>query len=273
MTTPQRIIVWTLAFVPFGTAVLSHLHGNAPTLSISQKTLPALAFDQYLVDLGPVQPSAEVRANFLFRHRGSQPVQIVELVPSCGCLQPRLRKSEYEPGEMDALVLRVLPANESPGKHEYTVDVKYLDPEPREARLTFRVELPEKGISIVPPAVMVYQFSANETVQPIRITDTRAESWKVLGTSVSLPFVTVNVGPQTRTNEGVLEQPIEATVAAKVPTGKHRGLIRVFTDNQQYPELRIPLMVQGPPDYDAVESEADHEHPASPKKARSASEE
>lgn len=264
MSTPQKIIVWTLAFVPFGAAVLSHLHGSAPTLSISQKSLPALAFDQYLVDLGPVQPTAEVRANFLFRHRGSQPVKIVELTPSCGCLQPRLRKTEYEPGEMDALVLRVLPANESPGKHEYTVDVKYLDPEPREARLTFRVELPEKGISITPPAVMVYQFSDRATIQPIRITDTRAESWKVLGTSASLPFVTVEVGTQTRTNEGVLEQPIEVTVAAKIPSGKHRGLIRVFTDNPQYPELRIPLMVQGPPETEPVEAAADHEHKENP---------
>jgi len=258
MSTPQRMIVWTLAFLPFGAAVLAHCQGSAPTLSITPRALPALAFDQYLVDLGPVQPTAEVRANFLFRHRGSQPVKILEMTPSCGCLQPRLRQTEYQPGDMDALVLRVQPANEAPGKHEYTVDVKYLDPEPREARLTFRVELPEKGISIVPPAVMVYQFGERETVQQIRITDTRDESWKVMGVSVSLPFVDVTIGQQSRTEHGVLEQLLEATVAAKVPPGRHRGLIRVFTDSPHYPELRVPLMIQGPPDTE--HAEADHEH-------------
>jgi hypothetical protein len=246
MSTPKRIILWTLALLPFGAAVLAHQRGNSPTLAIAQRTLPALAFDQYLVDLGPVQPSAEVRANFVFRHRGSQPVKILELTPSCGCLQPRLRKMDYDPGDVDALVLRVQPANEAPGKHEYTVDIKYLDPEPRQTRVTFRVQLPEKGISVTPPAVMVYQFSERETVVPIRITDTRGESWSVLGVSVTLPYVNVAAGDPVRSEDGVFEQPLQVSVAAKVPAGRHRGLITVYTDNQQYPELKIPLMIQGP---------------------------
>lgn len=246
MSIPQRLILWTIGLTPFVTAVLTHGLGRAPTLAIPSRSLPALAFDQYLVDLGPVQPTAEVRANFLFRHRGAQPVKIVELIPSCGCLQPKLTQTEYQPGEMDALVLRVQPANEAPGKHEYTVDVKYLDPEPRETRVTFRVELPEKGISITPPAVMVYQFSDQETVQPIMITDTRGESWSVAGTSINLPFVDVTVDKPLRTEDGTFQQPIKVTVAARVPTGRHRGLIRIVTTSPQYPELKIPLMIQGP---------------------------
>lgn len=261
MSTPKGIILWTLALLPFGVAVLAHQRGSSPTLSIARPELPALAFDQYLVDLGPVQPAAEIRANFLFRHRGHHTVKILELTPSCGCLQPRLQKKEYAPGDVDGLVLRVQPANEAPGKHEYTVDIKYLDPEPRETRVTFRVKLPEKGISITPPALMVYQFSDRETVQPILITDTRDENWKVVGVSVSLPFVNVSVGEPVRAESGALEVPLEATVAAKVPSGRHRGLVTVFTDNQQYPELKIPLMIQGPEAIDDGDSTEEHSIP------------
>lgn len=261
MSTPKRIILWTLALLPLGGAVLAHRQGSSPTLSIARPELPALAFDQYLVDLGPVQPAAEIRANFLFRHRGHRTVKILELKPSCGCLQPRLQKMEYAPGELDSLVLRIQPANEAPGKHEYTVDIKYLDPEPREARVTFRVQLPEKGISITPPALMVYQFSNKETIQSIRITDTRDENWKVMGVSVTLPFVKVTAGEPIRTESGALEVALEATVAATVPPGRRRGLITVFTDNQQYPELKIPLMIQGPESSDEGDSTEQHTVP------------
>lgn len=261
MSTPKRLLLWALALAPFGAAVLAHRHVTPPTLSIAQQPLPALAFDQYLVDLGPVQPTAEVRANFLFRHRGKHPVQILELTPSCGCLQPRLKKKEYLPGDLDALVLRVLPANEAPGKHEYTVDLKYRDPEVRTARVTFRVELPEKGISITPPAVMVYQFSDQETVQQIRITDTREGSWNVLGVSTNLPFVKVTAGEPQRTEGGALEVLVEATVAAKVPNGRHQGIIRVFTDSPEYPELKVPLLIQGREENEPGDSTEEHAKP------------
>lgn len=261
MSLPQRLLLWTLALAPFGTAVLAHRQGSLPTLSITQRALPALAFDQYLVDLGPVQPTAEVRANFLFRHRGKHPVQILDLTPSCGCLQPRLKKKEYQPGETDMLVLRVLPANEAPGKHEYTVDVKYRDPELHTVRVTFRVELPEKGISITPPAVMVYQFSDQETVQQIRITDTRETSWNVLGVSTTLPFVNVTAGEPKRTEEGALELLVDATVDAHIPNGRHQGIIRVFTDSPEYPELKVPLLIQGREENAPGDSTEEHSKP------------
>lgn len=269
MSTPKTLILWALAIVPFGAAVLAHRQGSSPTLSVTRPALPALAFDQYLVDLGPVQPSSEVRANFVFRQRGDQPVKILKMTPSCGCLQPRfLRKQTaadepavFEPGETDALVLRVQPANESPGRHEYFVDIQYTDPEPREARITFRVTLPEKGISITPPAIMVYQFSDQPTVMPVLITDTRNDAWTVRGVSVSLSFVNVSVGEAVHTEAGTLEQPLEVTVAAKVPHGRHRGLIIVFTDNPQYPELKIPLMIQGPEDLEASDASEEHTVP------------
>ncbi len=255
MSTPLKIGLWTLALLPLGTATLAHWHGPIPTLSVTTPALPALAFDQYLVDLGPIRPTAEVRANFVFRHRGKHPVNIVEVKPSCGCLQPRFSKQTYEPGDVDAMILRVLPANESPGRHEYTVEVKYTDPEPREARVTFRVTLPEKGISIKPPALGVFQFSDQPTKQTVLITDTRGETWHVEGLSVSLPFVTATAGERRQAESGAWEVPIEVTVAGNVPTGRHKGVISLFTDDSAYPELKIPLLIQGRENFEESDSE------------------
>ena len=87
---------------------------------------------------------------------------------------------------------------------------------------------------------MVYQFSDQPTVMPVLITDTRKESWNILGVSVSLSFVNVSVGEPVHTESGTIEQPLEVTVAAKVPTGRHRGLITVFTDNHGARTIQQP---------------------------------
>ncbi|MFO0918483.1 MAG: DUF1573 domain-containing protein [Planctomycetaceae bacterium] len=255
MSTPLRIGLWTLALLPLGAAMLAHQRGPIPTLSVTPPALPALAFDQYLVDLGPIRPTAEVQANFVFRHRGKHPVEIVEVKPSCGCLRPKLSKQTYAPGDVDAMVLRVLPANESPGRHEYTVEIKYHDPEPREAHVTFRVTLPEKGINIKPPALGVYQFSDQPTKQSVLITDTRGASWQVQGISVSLPFVTATAGERVHAESGAWELPIEVTVAGNVPAGRHKGVISVFTDDSAYPEMKIPLLIQGRESFDESDTE------------------
>ena len=42
------------------------------------------------------------------------------------------------------------PANESGGRKEYFADVKYSDPEPRQVRLTFKLEIPEQGLTVRP---------------------------------------------------------------------------------------------------------------------------
>jgi hypothetical protein len=261
MSIPQRLILWTLVLIPFAGATMAHLQGSAPTLSVSRPPLPALAFDQYLVDLGLVQPASEVRANFVFRHRGDHAARILEVRPSCGCLQPRFAKDEYLPGDVDVLVLRVQPASESPGRHEYFVDIKYADPEIRETRVTFRVQLPEKGISVTPPALIVYQLGEQPTTVPVKITDTRGESWSVRGSSVTLPFVTAKIGDPVRTESGTLEVPLEATVAAEVPHGRHRGLITVYTTDPNYPDLKIPLLIQGPEDFESADSSEEHRVP------------
>jgi hypothetical protein len=59
----MTLLLATLALLPFGLAVLAHTARPSLPLSIAAPERPPLVFDQYLVDLGEVEPSTEVRGS------------------------------------------------------------------------------------------------------------------------------------------------------------------------------------------------------------------
>lgn len=156
---------------------------------------PALAFSQYAVDLGKVRPADELRATFRFRNTSTVPVTIQELIPSCGCLMPRLDKQVYAPGEAGQINLRMQPANETPGEKEFFCDVVYRDTQTRTDRLTFRLHLPEQRLSVRPPALIVYQLSNQPTTQPLFVHDSRGHQVEILSLRTGSPFVKASLTP------------------------------------------------------------------------------
>ena len=207
---------------------------------------PALAFDQYLVDLGEVPPSEEVDAHFAFTNCGAAPVLVNELVPSCGCLQPQLAKKAYKPGESGRFRVRVQTANENAGLKEYQIVVKYTDPEPREAVLTFRVVLPENKVFIRPRALLVYQQRSSEsTVREIEIIDRRSRHLNISRAECSKKFIHVAVLGSDADESGSWRGRIEVTIPGNLPPRRIEALVRVLTDDRDYPILRIPLIIDG----------------------------
>lgn len=244
--TARTVGLWTLACLPVVVSVVVHGAATPAPLAISVAPRPALAFNQYQVDLGAIQAMPEVRATFVFQNRGSQPVEIQEIQPSCGCLMPRLSKKHYEPGESDGLVVRVQPANEQPGSKEYFVDVKYTDPEPRSVRLTFKLVIPEEQLLVSPKALIFFQFGEQETTQNLTVTNARGSSLRILDAVTNSSYITLQIGEQGLSpRDGYPQQAVRVTAAAKVPAGRHHGLITLKTDDPDQPELRVPVMVQG----------------------------
>jgi len=238
--------LWVVAVTPFLLAAVVHWGRPPVPLAISATPRPALAFDQYLVDLGPTQPMLELHGKFRFRNRGGHPVKLTTVEPSCGCLQPLVSAKEFAPGEDGQILLRMRPANESPGKKEYYADVKYTDPEPREVRITFKLELPERGIMVKPRALLVYQLSGEKTVQELRVIDSRDRPARIKDVSVNSPLIGVELGERRPGETGGIESIIQVIVDGQVSPGRHDAVITVYTDDPETPEVRVPVIIQGP---------------------------
>lgn len=257
--TSVKLTAWTFASLPLAWSIVVH-SGAAPVpMSISVPNRPALTFRQYAVDLGPIQPTVEARGTFVFVNRGRSPIENLEVAPSCSCLVPRLDKKRFEPGEEGRLVLRVQPANESSGRKELFADVTYNDPEPRQVRLTFKLEIPERQMTVTPPALMVFHPEGSDpTEATFIVADGRKTPFEITDVQATSDLVSTDIGERQLTPEGVWQQTIKVTVQGDLPHGRNQVLLRIRTTDKNVAELRVPLMLQGPVDPNATE---DHEHP------------
>ncbi len=244
-------VLWTSALLPFALSLVVHASGVKTRPVTDDKQRDSLGFEQYLVNLGAPPPRSEYLARFAFRNVGSQPLKILELKPSCGCLNPRLERKEFASGEGGEFFLRVRAANEKPGPHEYTCQVLYDDGQPRETQVRFKISLPEERVEIRPRSLIVYQFNNKPIEREITITDFRAAPedrplarLELLEATCSLNWVEVAIGEAQLDEVGQRQQKILVTIT-DVPPGTHDGSIIVRTNISEYAELRVPLRVEG----------------------------
>ncbi|MBI1347329.1 DUF1573 domain-containing protein [bacterium] len=246
-----------LGFLPFVLACFVHLARPSVPLALANVSRPALAFDQYLVDLGKIDPTTEVRGTFVFENKGKVPLTIDQVTPSCGCLEPQLSSKSLQPGDTGAVVLRMQPANESPGSKEFFADVAYHDPEPRSTRITFRLEVPERQLSVRPRALMVYQLSSEPTRHVVQVTDTRPNPAQVKSAEINTSWATIDLLDRQIQPTGGITTELEVTVPADVPPGRHEGLITIHTTDPKSPVLRVPVLIHGRPQFADVPA---HDH-------------
>ncbi|MBW3541838.1 MAG: DUF1573 domain-containing protein [Planctomycetes bacterium] len=238
-------LLWIVAALPFFGALLNRGSEAAPQPAARAAERPALAFEQYLVNLREVEAAPEIVARFAFTNRGDAPVTIESLESSCGCLKPRLERRAYRPGESGEFLLRVETARQKPGPHEFFVVVKYRDPQPREVRLTLELVLPDVNVTLEPPALIVYQFGTEALEREIVVTDRRASPLAVTSAQSSLPLVRVRLGLREQNREGHVVQRVVVSLPGEVPAGAHHGLVTLVTDDPAYPQLRVPFQIVG----------------------------
>jgi hypothetical protein len=238
----------TICWLPVALSLAVHTGWPSTPQVMASRPRPALAFDQYLIDYGPVDPQGELQARFVFRNTGTEPVRLTSVEPSCGCLDPFWPREPVAPNEPEMIVLRMQPAGELPGRKEYYALVRYHDGVDRETRLTFRLELPSEHLSVRPRAVMMYLNSDRSVEQTVWVTDNRELPADVLGVESSNPLVSVSVGTPRTSDEGARETPVLLQVVEGVPTGEHRGVVTVETSDPLSPRLRVPFILERKPD-------------------------
>ncbi len=245
----DRHAVWTrlltfAALLPFCLAVVFYVRGPVAQSSAAGAERPALVFDQYLVNYGPVEAAPYHRAKFVFTNRSQHTVKVQKLEPSCGCLNPRLEKMEYAPGESGEFSLRVQAANEKPGPKDYYCKVLYEDTKPREAMVHFKLELPTETVTVQPKSLTFYQLSPGKTTQTITVTNYLRSDMRIVSVESTIPLAEAILGEVKVDAQGVQHHQIQVVVD-EVPPGEHQGMVTIDTDDETFSHLNVPFRIYG----------------------------
>lgn len=236
-----------LALLPFLVALVCAAGTPQPGGISELPERPPLAFHQYAVNMREVPPRPVIQAHFDFTNRGDEPVHITELDASCGCLAPRLHDDQdtYLPGERGRFYVSIQTANESPGPHVYTVNVKYEDSSPHEELVVFRLTLPEKKLSVEPAELIFYPAPGVSESKTTYVTDFRGGEIEVTGAVCQLDFVKLEVLPTETDERGHHRVPVRVTVPADFPPGRHTGIISLHTADAEFERLYAAVLVHG----------------------------
>ena len=239
-------LVCLLAAPPVFAAILTtKVPSSRPV--VAHKQLESLTFVQYSVDLGLVEAVGNVPAHFDFTNNGRTPIEITQLIPSCGCLAPKIYadKMRYEPGEVGRFYVAVKTANESSGPKEYNVQVQYSDGQPKQQTVTFRLEIPARKVSVTPSELYFYQTHGQPDSREILVTDHRGQALNVTDVNSNSELVSVLVGEKQVDDTGA-RIPIRVDVPGAVPEGKAISNLRISTDDPEYPEIFVAVVIWGP---------------------------
>lgn len=260
-----KLTVWVMALLPVTFAVLNHTRLHSIPLSIPAPKRPALAFHQYAVDLRTIQPTTPVQAHFAFQNRGQQPVRITKVEPSCQCLTTQIqgaRDNTIDSGGQGRIVVRLQPANSTPGPHTYTVNVSYNDPEPNEVQLTLKLVIPET-LWVTPRLMSFYhRKGASPTTADFTVSDGRAKRFEITDVSVSTELVEAAVGETSVSPTGNYQQTVRIVVAGDLPPGQSQHMLTIRTTDREFAELKVPIFLRGPTESPGGEAEHAHDHEA-----------
>lgn len=238
----RQIALIALAALPFVASVGFCSVERTPRKATGAADRPSLIFDQYFVNLSDLHNASRVEAWYHFKNCGTSPAKITKLEPSCGCLNPKIEKRAYLPGEECEFPLGVLMTREKPGPHDYSLTIDYEDPKPRAVTIAFKVVV-RREVTVRPSALQFWQDGMAETKQTIVITDMRPTPFRVTGASCKSPAVKVEVGKSTDDPDAGRETSLTITVAKEVPQEGVRSAVIVTTDDPRYPRIPIALRI------------------------------
>jgi hypothetical protein len=200
-----------------------------------------LQFRQPRVDVGNVKCGAPLAHDFAFRNAAMQPVEIIDIQASCGCLKPRLEARTMQPGASGSLHVEINTLTQSAGPHTWEVHVRYrLGEDIHEAALQLVGNIITE-IYVEPCSLTIHAGRAIS--HELRLTDMRPHALSITAVRCTSPKIAARVENESRDAAGHVIRTIRFTVADDILEGRHEEMLTIFTDDPTYRDLNVPVTV------------------------------
>lgn len=187
-----------------------------------------------------------IRHEFPFTNESSSSITITKVRTSCGrCSSGKPVRDVCAPGERGVIVLEVDAQGQAAGPKGYSATVEYLDPEPREARLSLVVDY-EPEVEIIPSALTLTLTAGKTATGRFRIFDSRAEPFRSKRFTTSMKAVRVTAVGQ---EGGRTIQEFEVAVddSRELPLGRTTAHIVIHSEGGDSQARSLPVTVEKVP--------------------------
>jgi len=162
--TPMRLPIPFLALLPIGAA----------TVSVATA---GITFEKERLDLKAEAGDATLVAAFPFANDGSDPVRILEVRSSCGCLSAKADKDEYAAGEKGTITA-TFDLGRFTGEQEKALTVRTSDEENAYHRLVVAVEIPD--VFVIEPDLLEWKVGEEPSTKSFRVTVPHTEPIRIV---------------------------------------------------------------------------------------------
>jgi len=204
---------------------------------------PRLEFEQPTFDFGEVDQGEKVKASFAFKNSGDGPLDILKVVPTCGCTTAELDKKQYQPGE-SGIISVTFNTQRFPGKVTKRITVESNDPNRPRTSVTLKGNV-TVDIRYAPNSLFFADARMGQSAtHEININTGRMAN-------LELSDVEVNIQPECL-NARVVQ--VDATHArlvvtadgSKFPSQKSQinGTLSFQTNSKAQKTIRIPISIR-----------------------------
>lgn len=217
--------------MPTGTLSL----GLLLSFALAQSDRGPLQFERTTLDLGEHRAGAPATCTFHVRNTGAEPVDLVDLERSCGCIAPRWQAKTLQPGEAGSVTLLLRTLGQKEGPRTWPMALRY-----RSRGMTYREPLVVQAairneLVLEPPQLALYVQRRAE--QRITLVDRRESPLQLDSIRCDVPGVRIERKQLDRSRT-------ELTLsvdAADLPPGRHEHVLHLQTNDPVYPDLEVPL--------------------------------
>lgn len=193
-------------------------------------------------DRGQIRGGPVLAHKFEFSNRAASELTIVHVLPSCGCLAPKLSATRLKPGESATLELSIGTISQPAGDNLWSVRLYYRvagESENRIAELHVKAKLvPEVRLE---PAALRLMGKPGLTHDLILI-DRRSKPMELTGAFPSSNRIAATMDEWKQTDAGWVRR-IHVKLAENCQAGTHEDAIQIMSRDPDYREMRVPVTV------------------------------
>jgi len=205
---------------------------------MAQTSAPIISFEKTHHDFGKVSPGTKVAHKFNVTNEGNVPLQIKEIIPSCGCTITKLPKWKLEPGE-NTFIEVIFNSSGMLGNIRKSITVISDDLVNPKVELTFGAGvvqeiMPSKSVVIF-NEISRYASASSATIRLESGTEFPVEVTEIL---IPVPYITCEA--HNEENDVILDLSLNGQLVPKHSI-RGRDTLVVHTTSKEVPTLQFVI--------------------------------